>query len=323
MLQALGDHLGVQPHEVRVLIAETVENGTRFEVELGPAAWRHVLLSSDPYWELLVRLSRNPDIPNNTSAVNGTTRTTSTSSLASTLQGPPPTGAAGTDPQLHTAEKPESEVKKPPIVRTVIEPGPALEYMVRYRRQCYRRPKKACYKPVIYLFPPSQTGVTVHLSLTPHWNFSAVYPSTVIRRSSQGETVEWQVTAKPGSFLVDHEGTESTYLFWEGGSQAQKQAYASRVRTWVYHLLTTGYVQAGQLPVKMRLAVNIPGRRSIRLWHVSVPKTLSCCPSQSSRLICIANWASWVLCVSAWSKELTVAHKCPDGLHNVRDSCAG
>ncbi|KAI0246381.1 hypothetical protein BJV78DRAFT_1255092 [Lactifluus subvellereus] len=76
-------------------------------------------------------------------------------------------------------------------------------------------------KPVIYLYPPSSLShVTVQLSLTPSWCFSAVYPppQPVIphdeRQSAQSLT--WTVAAEPDGTLVDRTtGTEVSYLYWE------------------------------------------------------------------------------------------------------------
>lgn len=75
-------------------------------------------------------------------------------------------------------------------------------------------------KPVIYILPPVPMDVKVHLALAPQWSFSAIYPSTDIRKDDDDNThhIEWHVTAQPDGMLKDSHGTESTYLFWEGES---------------------------------------------------------------------------------------------------------
>lgn len=77
-------------------------------------------------------------------------------------------------------------------------------------------------KPLIYLMPPSGVtlSATVLLSLIPAWSFSAVYPSTPVKKTfssgSDGERVGWEVTVKPGGEMVDKAaGAEVAYLFWE------------------------------------------------------------------------------------------------------------
>ena len=76
-------------------------------------------------------------------------------------------------------------------------------------------------KPVIYLYPPSSLSqVTVQLSLTPSWSFSAVYPlpQPVIPHDDHqpAQSITWTVAAEPDGTLVDETtGTEVSYLYWE------------------------------------------------------------------------------------------------------------
>src|SRR5258708_659893 len=76
-------------------------------------------------------------------------------------------------------------------------------------------------KPVIYLYPPTVMGVSFKLSLTPTWEFSAVYPLTAIKnlKLAKGQVtqqIEWNVHANPSGLLRDNlSGKDITYLFWE------------------------------------------------------------------------------------------------------------
>jgi hypothetical protein len=76
-------------------------------------------------------------------------------------------------------------------------------------------------KPVIYLYPSSSLSqVTVQLSLTPSWSFSAVYPppQPVIPHDEHqpAQSITWTVAAEPDGTLVDETtGTEVSYLYWE------------------------------------------------------------------------------------------------------------
>ncbi len=63
----------------------------------------------------------------------------------------------------------------------------------------------ACYKPVIYLYPEKETGVSVKLSL--EGNLTCTYPSY-----NNG----WKVTAFPDGTLQDANGQTYNYLYWEG-----------------------------------------------------------------------------------------------------------
>ena len=65
-------------------------------------------------------------------------------------------------------------------------------------------------KPVIYLYPESQTDVTVTLD----------YAGTLTTTYPAYRDV-WKVTASPDGTLINHaDGREYSYLFWEGDSPA-------------------------------------------------------------------------------------------------------
>ena len=76
-------------------------------------------------------------------------------------------------------------------------------------------------KPVIYLYPPSSLAdVTVDLSLSPSWRFSAVHPpprATVPPEAPHtAQSLTWSVAAEPDGTLVDKtSGMEVSYLYWE------------------------------------------------------------------------------------------------------------
>ncbi|KAG8923712.1 hypothetical protein FRC01_012444, partial [Tulasnella sp. 417] len=83
----------------------------------------------------------------------------------------------------------------------------------------------ALRKPVVYLYPPEPTQVSVKLSLIPEWRFSVLYPYAPIEdiKHSEGRALgqktEWNVLARPdGTMTVitgDHAGMDAAYLFWE------------------------------------------------------------------------------------------------------------
>ena len=60
-------------------------------------------------------------------------------------------------------------------------------------------------KPVIYLYPETETQVAVELSL--NGELTCTYP-----KYNNG----WRVTAKPDGTLTDETGKEYNYLYWEG-----------------------------------------------------------------------------------------------------------
>jgi len=76
-------------------------------------------------------------------------------------------------------------------------------------------------KPVIYLYPPTPMDVSVKLSLIPAWEYSAVYPLSVIKevelaKGQVGQYIEWNVHANPSGLLQDKvSGKDIAYLFWE------------------------------------------------------------------------------------------------------------
>ncbi|BGP44028.1 hypothetical protein JCM10450v2_008245 [Rhodotorula kratochvilovae] len=73
-------------------------------------------------------------------------------------------------------------------------------------------------KPVIYLFPPAHLpSATVSLSLSPEWEFSALYPVVDVKKDERSRPrVEWSVSASPDGSLVDlSSGLQLKYLFWE------------------------------------------------------------------------------------------------------------
>lgn len=65
-------------------------------------------------------------------------------------------------------------------------------------------------KPVIYLYPETETDVTVKLDYK--GNLTCTYP-----KYQNG----WQVTAHPDGALVDRNGKQYNYLYWEGVSPAE------------------------------------------------------------------------------------------------------
>jgi len=64
---------------------------------------------------------------------------------------------------------------------------------------------EACYKPVIYLYPETETEVAVKLLL--NGQLTCTYPAY-----NDG----WQVTAAPDGTLTDQKGQTYNYLYWEG-----------------------------------------------------------------------------------------------------------
>ena len=72
-------------------------------------------------------------------------------------------------------------------------------------------------KPIIYILSPNTlSNVSVSLSLTSAWSFSALYPSADIANNNGMETVQWIVRTSPDGTLLDkHTGLQVSYLFWE------------------------------------------------------------------------------------------------------------
>jgi hypothetical protein len=70
-------------------------------------------------------------------------------------------------------------------------------------------------KPVIYLYSPSDIDASVKHTLSPKWQFSAIYP-VVPTKTNRGEGVEWNVqTHQDGSLTEKNTGQDVSYLFWE------------------------------------------------------------------------------------------------------------
>ncbi|KAJ7432022.1 hypothetical protein B0H11DRAFT_2127959 [Mycena galericulata] len=72
-------------------------------------------------------------------------------------------------------------------------------------------------KPVIYLYSPTEMDVSVALTLTRDWRFSAVYPVVESRlQSTGGEKIHWNVrTHVDGNLTETDTGLDVAYLFWE------------------------------------------------------------------------------------------------------------
>ena len=68
-----------------------------------------------------------------------------------------------------------------------------------------RRQQSATLKPVIYLYPEEEMEVSVKLDYNGELMFT--YP-----KYNDG----WTVTAKPDGTLIDADGNEYSYLFWDG-----------------------------------------------------------------------------------------------------------
>ena len=66
------------------------------------------------------------------------------------------------------------------------------------------------YKPVIYLYPETETDVSVKLLLD--GKLTCTYPAY---------NTGWKVTASPDGTLTDAKGQTYTYLYWEGETNAQ------------------------------------------------------------------------------------------------------
>ena len=67
-----------------------------------------------------------------------------------------------------------------------------------------------CYKPVIYLYPTEKMDVNVNLTLD--GKLTCTYPSY-----GNG----WSVTALPDGTLINAEGQQYNYLYWEGETYAK------------------------------------------------------------------------------------------------------
>ncbi|KAJ7893263.1 hypothetical protein B0H13DRAFT_2276648 [Mycena leptocephala] len=73
-------------------------------------------------------------------------------------------------------------------------------------------------KLVIYLYSPTETEVSVALTLTRDWSFSAIYPVVPAKspHSGAGQRIQWNVrTHLDGSLTELNTGLDVAYLFWE------------------------------------------------------------------------------------------------------------
>ena len=70
--------------------------------------------------------------------------------------------------------------------------------------------QNVCYKPVIYLYPEEDTHVTVKLNLD--GKLTCTYPRY---------NGVWDVTAKKDGTLIDNDGKEYSYLYWEGETNTE------------------------------------------------------------------------------------------------------
>jgi hypothetical protein len=75
-------------------------------------------------------------------------------------------------------------------------------------------------KPVIYIQPPQALEhVSVRLSLSREWDYSALYPVVEPKSEDGRSVVQWDVAAKSSGELTDKaSGLELSYLFWEATS---------------------------------------------------------------------------------------------------------
>ncbi|TFY73469.1 hypothetical protein EWM64_g10543, partial [Hericium alpestre] len=86
--------------------------------------------------------------------------------------------------------------------------------------EVYFRQEQLGGKPVIYIWTPQPQEVSVDLSLTPHWSFSAAYPVAPITPTKQaggtGQSILWNVLTREDGNLQDKAtGLEVNSLFWE------------------------------------------------------------------------------------------------------------
>ncbi|KAJ7187725.1 hypothetical protein GGX14DRAFT_547135 [Mycena pura] len=73
-------------------------------------------------------------------------------------------------------------------------------------------------KPVIYVYSPTETNVSVALTLTHEWSFSTIYPVVPSKSTSPGtcERIQWNVrTHLDGNLTELNTGLDVAYLFWE------------------------------------------------------------------------------------------------------------
>ncbi|KAK7452162.1 hypothetical protein VKT23_020790 [Stygiomarasmius scandens] len=102
--------------------------------------------------------------------------------------------------------------------RKQLEDGKTLSsYSIRHGSTIHVVVRLRGDKPVIYLQSPKEMQVTVKLSLSSSWSFSAIYPMvSVISHEDGGQTLEWSVlTRKDGTLFHHHSGVDIAYLYWE------------------------------------------------------------------------------------------------------------
>jgi hypothetical protein len=85
-------------------------------------------------------------------------------------------------------------------------------------------PERTGGKPVIYIQPPQDLEhVSVKLSLSREWDYSAVYPVVEPKPEDGRSVVQWDVAAKSSGELTDKaSGLELSYLFWEATSVSER-----------------------------------------------------------------------------------------------------
>lgn len=85
-----------------------------------------------------------------------------------------------------------------------------LYYLTKESMRKIITPPGAAAKPVLYLYPEEETQVNVRLNLV--GELTSTWPKY---QENQG----WSVIAKPDGTLIDADGYEYSYLFWEGELQ--------------------------------------------------------------------------------------------------------
>lgn len=82
--------------------------------------------------------------------------------------------------------------------------------MISVEKSTFKLEPGVDYKPVIYLYPQTETEVSVKLALD--GRFTCTYPEY-----NDG----WKVTASPDGTLTDGKGQKYNYLYWEGETNAK------------------------------------------------------------------------------------------------------
>lgn len=116
----------------------------------------------------------------------------------------------------------KNEIKQLDIL--VVIDGEVVFYVDNYSKSNYDRDEsffgnesgEYVYKPVIYLYPEEQTDVNVSLDFD--GELTSTYP-----KYDNG----WNVTSYPDGTLIDSNGREYNYLFWEGRANDPKWDYDS------------------------------------------------------------------------------------------------